>query len=714
MDKIIEAILKIVPFGKLFERLGLGKELSAGLSVIVIAILLYIIGNWVKKYLNHLQNKKTATDLYPYFTFDKVKQSRDLFIQTQGQNLPPSYEEEMKDGNSFIVKKQLIPWFLKTAFNEKKESNKYYLILADSGMGKTTFMINLYVTYHSKYGRKHKIKLIPFGDDRIVEQLKELSKKQEEAKNTILLLDAFDEYKGLLPPETPDNLTDEDRFRKQFDEIAKLTQDFREVVITSRTQYFPGQEKEDYILKIKNFSTDSYHKLVKLYLSPFDENEIRQYLNKKYGVLKFWNRSKKRIAKSVVDASPKLMVRPMLLAYIDYLVDEKQKYKRVYDIYDKLIEKWIKREAEKRKEKLTEREKFEHDLLYFSQKIALLIYENIHKNPNASIDKESAIKICKENNFDLKDYEITGQSLLTRDVSHNWKFAHKSILEFFIAKHANKELFFYLNLVKSNFSSIDMTGAFCNDLKLFSMIFVKGGTFQQESRKVTLSDFFISKFQVTQKLWREVMGADPSDLKFKGEDNNPVENVNWYDAIEFCNKMSLIAKLQQYYTIDKKKRDSNNISESDKIRWTVTINKEANGYRLPTEAEWEYAAGWGNGNTGNGRTEWAGTNSESSLGTYAWYRENSGGKTHPVGEKKHNELGIYDMSGNVWEWCWDWYGDYEKGEVKNPQGAPSGSSRVYRGGSWYYGADYCRSAYRIGDTPGNRYNGLGFRLVRSY
>ncbi len=705
MDKIIEAILKIIPFGKLFEWLGLGKELSAGLAIVVTAILLYIIGNWVKGYLLHLQNKKTATDLSPYFTYEKVKQARDLFIQTQGQNLPPSYEEEMKQSNSFIVKKQLIPWFLNTAFNEKKDSNKYYLILADSGMGKTTFMINLYVNYHAKYGRKHKIKLIPFGDDRILEHLKELGKKQDETKNTILLLDAFDEYKGLLPPETPDNLTDEERFRKQFDEIAKLTQDFREVVITSRTQYFPGEEKEDYTLRIKNFSTDSYHKLVKLYLSPFDENEIKQYLNKKYGAIKFWNQDKKRIANSVVHASPKLMVRPMLLAYIDYLVDENKVYKTTFDIYNTLIEKWIDREAKKRKDELTDRAKFEKDLYHFSQKIALVIYENILQNPSASINKETAIQVCADHNLDLKHYEITGQSLLTRDANFNWKFAHKSILEFFIAKHAIEDFDFYLKLVANNFASIDMTKVFCNDFKLvLQMEKVKGGTFQQESRKVTLSDFYISKFQVTQKLYQAITGNNPSN--FKGE-NLPVESVSWYEAVEFCNKLSEKVGKQPYYNIDKSKEDNNNKNDDDKIKWTVTINKGAKGYRLLTEAEWEFAARGGEQSKG---FEYSGSNI---IGEVAWYEKNSGKQTHPVGEKKPNELGIYDMSGNVWEWCYDWYDGYEKGDVENPQGAKTASYRVDRGGSWSSDASDCRAANRSSWNAYSRDSDLGFRLVLS-
>ncbi len=236
-----------------------------------------------------------------------------------------------------------------------------------------------------------------------------------------------------------------------------------------------------------------------------------------------------------------------------------------------------------------------------------------------------------------------------------------------------------------------------------SFVFVHGGTFQMGSNdgdsdekpihSVTVSDFYIGKYEVTQKEWKEIMGSNPSNWK---GNNLPVEKVSWYDAVEFCNKKSKAEGLTPCYTGSGK---------------NTKCNFSANGYRLPTEAEWEYAAGGGSGS----RTKWAGTNSESSLSNYAWFSSNSGSKTHSVGGKKANELGIYDMSGNVWEWCNDWYDEnyYSKSPKNNPQGASSGERSVLRGGSWHYYVNRCRVADRYRNLRVYSDSDYGFRFVRS-
>jgi formylglycine-generating enzyme required for sulfatase activity len=195
--------------------------------------------------------------------------------------------------------------------------------------------------------------------------------------------------------------------------------------------------------------------------------------------------------------------------------------------------------------------------------------------------------------------------------------------------------------------------------------------------EVTISqDYYLGVYEVTQAQYEQVMGKNPS--RFKGP-RNPVEQVSWDDVVKFCERLSELPEEK----------------------------KAGRVYRLPTEAEWEYACRAGS------KTAFSfGDNSES-LGDYAWFGDNSNGKTHPVGEKKPNAWGLYDMHGNVWEWCSDRYDDYPKGAVTDPVGPKEGSYRVFRGGGWDFEAAFCRSAYRNGYSSLNRYYHSGFRLALS-
>ena len=216
------------------------------------------------------------------------------------------------------------------------------------------------------------------------------------------------------------------------------------------------------------------------------------------------------------------------------------------------------------------------------------------------------------------------------------------------------------------------------------MVYVKGGTFtmgataeqgsdaysnEKPTHSVTLSDYYIGKYEVTQAQWKAIMGTNPSNCK---GDNLPVENVSWNDIQEFITKLNA---------------------------------QTGKKFRLPTEAEWEYAARGGNQSKGY---KYSGSNKISEV---AWYGDNSNSKTHPVGQKTPNELGVYDMSGNVWEWCQDRWGSYSSSSQTNPTGPSSGSIRVLRGGGWYSIARYCRVSLRNCYSPDFRSDYYGFRLA---
>lgn len=218
-----------------------------------------------------------------------------------------------------------------------------------------------------------------------------------------------------------------------------------------------------------------------------------------------------------------------------------------------------------------------------------------------------------------------------------------------------------------------------------NMVLVEGGTFymgatseqgsdvyssEEPAHSVTLSSYRIGRYEVTQREWQAVMGSNPS--YFKGDLDCPVEHVDYADCLTFISKLN---------------------------------NLTGKHYRLPTEAEWEFAA---RGGTRSQGYKYSGSNSLSSV---AWYLDNSSRRTHRVGSLSSNELGLYDMSGNVREWCADWYGSYSSNGQTNPTGPTSGYRRVRRGGGWSYSARFCRVSYRIDYVPSDRYNYIGLRLA---
>lgn len=402
---------------------------------------------WYKNYLDQ-------KNLFPYYSRKILSESRKNYIRTKCQNIDPANEVNYYNSFAFATREDLLKFFLKKVLKIKNNENRFYLLLADSGMGKSTFLLNLYSRYKSWLHinlNKKDVKLFPLGEnfDKTTENICSIENKTK----TILLLDGFDE----IPAQNNVAL------KNKFDKVINLCQDFAIVIITCRTHFFSSEKDEPFELKIRKYNPkgNGFHVIKKLYISPFDKRDINKYIKK---IFPFWAINNKKKAREIIRSTNDLMVRPMLLSYIkDIITSRHQELSTNFDIYESLILRWVERESLKYEHE--KRKEFQLNLVYFSFAVCDYIYNNYHKN-GIYIPLSVATELSQQFEINLSEIEIKSRSLLNRNSNGDYKFSHKSIYEFFLSYNAyvQRRVFNERNNIKYNLENYDVAKGFIEDI----------------------------------------------------------------------------------------------------------------------------------------------------------------------------------------------------------------------------------------------------------
>ncbi|MFZ1610943.1 MAG: hypothetical protein WAT52_07735 [Chitinophagales bacterium] len=397
------------------------NETNLLIRSITLPLVFGLIFKLTKFTINKMRAYRAEKSLFPYYTVGHIEESQKKYIRTKCQNIDPANDINLKQSFAFATREDLLKFFLRKVFKVKENENRFYLILADSGMGKTTFMLNLYVRYKSIFYiifYKKKMKLLPLGEN--FETTATNIKAIKDPHKTILLLDGFDE----LP--TVDNKT----IISKFDELIELVKEFATVLISCRTHFFSSETEEPFELRVKKYNTkgNGFHLIKKIYISPFDDKDIKRYINKTFPIYDIKSKHK---AFDIIHKTNDLMARPMLLSYIKNIITLKESHLTTsFDIYESLIYNWIDRESIKYPQE--EQWEFKLNLIYFSYAVSDYIYTKYESN-GLYIPIDEAQKISKRFSINLNDIEIKSRSLLNRNSKGDYKFSHKSIYEFFLA-----------------------------------------------------------------------------------------------------------------------------------------------------------------------------------------------------------------------------------------------------------------------------------------
>lgn len=358
------------------------------------------------------RNKKIKDVLIPEYG-DQVAEQK-YFISSHFTTTPPNNLDDPLEVERVESSKKLIDHLVERVFVEENTTNRYFCILAGAGMGKTTFAVNLVISYINRYKQKtlpFEIKLVSLARRDFAEVLQQIVAPKE----TILILDALDE--------NADASNDLFSFMQTMECLIK---DFRFVILTSRTQFFPTEDDEPEITSILNFGKEKgYHIYHKMYISPFSHDDVQMYLKKKYR-----KRSQRKKAEKIIAQCSSLATRPLLLSHIDDLLSNNRAYDTFSSIYETLIDVWINREV--RFNKGGDDPKLQQRLYDFSLDFALELFYNKDQSTNMRLSRDSYIDFINRKGYN--DYNFSGRSLINRDASGTMKFSHKTFYEYFLAK----------------------------------------------------------------------------------------------------------------------------------------------------------------------------------------------------------------------------------------------------------------------------------------
>lgn len=371
--------------------------------------------DYIKKSLEHFYGD--------YLTPERQR----CYVPTQCQGTPPHNFDEPDEAVASSPRQELVNFFIEDVFKTSNTNRKLYCILAGSGMGKTTFAVQLFIEYINKYKQStlpYDIYIRDLGEAKVIDEIHALYHTiGNRANKSILILDALDE-----------NLNASENFEEFRIKLEEAITPFKFVVITCRSQFFSNEQEIPVNSSIRINTTDknllNYNRI---YIRPFSQDDINLYIKKKYKGCGKNNRRMRKQATAIIERCKHLMSRPVLLSYIDDLIDVNRDYTTETEIYETLIDKWLKREVNTIPDVETRKKSYD-ELVTFSKKLASQIYQNWRETGDFRLDAAQMDDFCRKNSFDKSKYQFRRRSLINHDANGSFKFSHKSFLEFFLAK----------------------------------------------------------------------------------------------------------------------------------------------------------------------------------------------------------------------------------------------------------------------------------------